>query len=80
MADANKKIATAKVGPYPRPMPHGMFDPMPKVTVTYEDGTVEELFEFYPDEISFKSSEFAGLTRQEALDLRHKKDKRYLQS
>ncbi len=75
-----KKIVSAKIGPMPRPMPHGMFDPMPKVTVTYDDGSEETLFEFYPDEISFGESQFVGLTRDEALQLRHNTDVRFLQS
>lgn len=74
------KIKSAIVGPMPRPMPHGMFDPMPKVTVTYEDDTTEVLFDFYPDEISFSGSEFVGLNRDQALQLRHKKDVAFLQS
>lgn len=61
-------------------MPQGMFDPMPTVKVDYDDGTEETLFEFYPDEISFSESEFAGLTRESALELRHKKDVTYIQS
>ena len=39
-------------------MPKGLFDPMPKVIATFDDGRVEELFEFYPDEISFNHAEF----------------------
>jgi hypothetical protein len=61
-------------------MPQGMFDPMPKVEVTYEDGSTEVLFEFYPDELSFSESEFIGKTRDEALALRHNKDVAYLRS
>lgn len=61
-------------------MPEGMFDPMPKVTATFDDGSTEDLFSFYPDEISFSSAEFIGLTRSQALDLRHNKDVDYLQS
>lgn len=76
----NKVIKEATVGPMPRPMPEGMFDPMPGVSVTYQDDTSENLFSFYPDEISFSEREFIGLTKTEALDLRHKKDKNYLQS
>ena len=64
----------------PRPMPQGMFDPMPQVKVTYDDGTEETLFEFYPDEISFGESQFVGLTRDEALEVRHKTDVAYIQS
>lgn len=64
----------------PRPMPEGMFDPMPEVRVVFEDGTEKTLFEFYPDEISFVPSEFVGLTEQEAHELRHKKDVAFLRS
>ena len=65
----------------PRPIEDGMagaFDPMPKVTVTFADGEVKELFSFYPDEISFTESEFIGLTEAEAHELRHRKDVAYL--
>jgi hypothetical protein len=60
--------------------PKSFFDPMPKVIVTLEDGTTKELFEYYPDEISFTESEFIGLTEDEARHLKFVKDKRYLQS
>jgi hypothetical protein len=75
-----KKITSCKIGPYPRPMPEGMFDPMPSVNVTYDDGTTQHLFDFYPDELSFSERDFIGLTEAEALALRHKKDVAYLQS
>lgn len=61
-------------------MPVGMFDPLPRVIATYEDATKEELFAFYPDEISFTEQEFVGLTKEEAMALRTKKDKEHLQS
>ena len=61
-------------------MPKGWFDPMPKVIATFEDGTMKELFEFYPDEISFSAKEFIGLTEEDARHLKFKKDKNYLQS
>lgn len=80
MSEPKQKIKSAVVGPMPRPMPVGMFDPEPKVTVTYEDNSTEALFSFYPDEIRFSADEFTGLTRDEALALRQKKDKQYLQS
>jgi len=69
-------IIKATIGP----MPQGLFDPMPQVTVTYSDGNTETLFSFYPDEISFSPSEFVGLTRDQALELRHRKDVAWLQS
>lgn len=62
------------------PMPNGITDPMPKVHVTFDDGTDKDLFEYYPDEISFSEREFIGLTETAAYDLRHKKDVAYLRS
>ena len=61
-------------------MPQSFFDPMPQVFVTTEDGLEQFLFEYYPDEISFQSNEFIGLTMAEARTLKFKKDKNYLQS
>ena len=58
--------------------PKSLFDPMPQVWVTYEDGEEEMLFDYYPDEISFSPGEFVGLTRDQAISLRHKKDVEYL--
>ena len=74
------KITEAEITPMPRPMPEGMFDPMPQVIATFEDGSTETLFSFYPDEISFRAEEFIGLTREEAHALRHGKDVAYLRS
>jgi hypothetical protein len=73
-------IKKARITKQPRPMPEGMLDPMPKVFVTLEDGKEEFLFEYYPDEISFKESDFIGLTIQEAFELKIKKDVEYLKS
>lgn len=50
------------------------------VHVTYEDGSMEEVVKFYPDELSFSGREFIGLTRDEAKDLFFKKDVEYLRS
>ena len=74
------KITSTIITPMPRPMPQGMFDPMPEVVATFEDGSSKTLFSFYPDELSFRASEFIGLTEAEALSLRHRKDVAYLQS
>ena len=74
------KIITTEITAIPRPMPAGMFDPMPKVIATFDDGSVEEVFEYYPDEISFTVQEFKGLTLAEAKHLKFKKDKEFLQS
>lgn len=70
------KITSAKI----TAMPRSLFDPMPEVVATFEDGSVKTLFSYYPDEISFYPSEFVGLTEQEAHGLFHKKDVAYLRS
>ena len=74
------KITSVSIIPMPRPMPHGMFDPMPEVVATFEDGSTKSLFSFYPDEISFRASEFIGLTEAEARSLLHRKDVSFLKS
>jgi len=78
--DENPVIESVDIGPYPRPMQEGLFDEMPTVSATFSDGTEEELFSFYPDEIDFSEEEMIGLTRREAFELRRKKDADYLQS
>ncbi len=71
------KIVSCEIGPYPK----GIMDfEMPKVTVTFGNGERKVLFSFYPDELSFSTGEFIGLTEQEAHSLRHKKDVAYLRS
>ena len=70
------KITACTIGPYPKEL----FDPMPKVTVTFADGSKKELFSFYPDELHFAESEFIGLTVTEAYALRQRKDVAYLRS
>lgn len=70
------KIVSAEI----TAMPKDFFDPMPKVRATFSDGQVKELFEFYPDEISFTAEEFVGLTEEEARHLKFTKDKNYLRS
>jgi hypothetical protein len=59
-------------------MPEGMFDPLPEVIATFEDGSSKSLFTFYPDEISFQESEFVGLTEEEAHRLFQQKDTDHL--
>jgi hypothetical protein len=70
------KIVSARI----TEMPKGLFDSMPKVFVTFENGQEEFLYEFYPEEIMFKENEFVGLTREEAISLKTKKDLAYLRS
>jgi len=57
-----------------------MFDPMPEVVATFEDGTKKSLFSFYPDEVSFRESEFVGLTEEDAHTLFQQKDRPYLRA
>ncbi len=74
------KITTAIITTMPRPMPLGMLDPMPEVVATFDDGSRKTLFAFYPDEVSFRESEFIGLTEEEAHSLFQQKDTAYLRS
>ena len=74
------KITSAFITPMPRPMPDGMFDPMPEVVATFDDGSSKTLFSFFPDEVSFRESEFVGLTEEEAHSLFQQKDTTYLRS
>jgi len=60
--------------------PKSLFDPMPQVWVTMENGQEEFLFDYYPDEISFTPNEFVGLTIEECRHLKFVKDKKYLTS
>ena len=73
-------IVKCEIGPYPRPMPEGMFDPMPEVRVFFDNGDEKILFDFFPDEISFNENEFIGLTEEAAIRLRTEKDIKFLQS
>jgi hypothetical protein len=73
-------IVSCSIGPYPRPMPEGMLDSMPKVRVKFNSGEEKILFEFYPDEITFSESEFTGLTEESAQRLKFERDMKYIQS
>ncbi len=70
------KIKSARI----TKMPKDLFDPMPQVFVTFENGEEDYLFEYYPDEISFNVEEFIGLTKDEAKDLKRQKDYKFLTS
>ena len=61
-------------------MPKDIFDKMPEVTATFDDGSKVVLFSYYPDELSFTEQEFIGLTEEEACHLKVMKDFKYLQS
>ena len=74
------KITDAFITPMPRPMPEGMFDPMPEVIATFEDGSSKPCSRSIPDEVSFRASEFVGLTEEEAHSLFQQKDTSYLRS
>jgi len=73
-------IVACTISEYPRPMPSGINDKMPSVKVRFDNGEEKILFEFYPDEITFDSKEFLGITEKAAIDLKFEKDKQYLQS
>lgn len=70
------KIISARI----TAMPRSFTDPMPQVFVTTADGNEQLLFEYYPDEISFTTSEFVGLSVTDARDLKRRKDVAYLRS
>lgn len=70
------KIKSARI----TKLPTSLFDPMPEVFVTMENGEELPLFSFYPDEIFFRPNEFVGLTIEEARSLKGKKDMAYLNS
>ena len=76
MRNQINKIVMAQI----TPLPKKFGDPMPRVIATFDDDTTKELFEYYPDEISFTSEEFIGLTEVQAYQLKFNKDKKYLQS
>jgi hypothetical protein len=73
-------IIKCSISTYPRQIPEGMFDPMPKVNVRLSNGEERTLFKFFPDEISFNESEFIGLTEESAYRLKFEKDKKFIQS
>jgi hypothetical protein len=73
-------ITHARIAQMPRPTPEGMLDPMPEVVVRVDGGEERTLFSYYPDELSFRAAEFVGLTVDEALALRHRRDVAYLRS
>ena len=70
------KVTSARI----TAMPQDLFDPMPQVWVTMENGNEQYLFDYYPDEISFRPEEFVGLTIDECRALKGKKDRAYLTS
>lgn len=53
---------------------------MPPVLATFDDGARKELFDFFPDEITFGEGELVGLTEAEARALPQAKDVAYLRS
>ena len=49
-----------------------------EVDVMYNDGSVEMIFRYYPDELTFNEREFIGLTKEEAQELFRLRDMAYL--
>ena len=70
-----KKIKSARI----TALPQSFTDDMPQVWVILEGEENETyLFEYYPDEISFSSSEFIGLTISAANELKRSKIAAYI--
>lgn len=46
MNSSEPTIKKCYIGPYPRPMPEGMKDELPKVKVQLDNGKEKTLFEF----------------------------------
>lgn len=61
-------------------LPRQLGDPLPEVWVTREDGTETKVFAFYPDELTFASNDFVGLTLDECRLLKFGRDRAFLQS
>jgi hypothetical protein len=70
------KIVKAQI----TPLPQSLSDPLPEVWITLEYGGEEKLFDYYPDEISFRADEFIGLTVAAARRIKIEKDSAYLRS
>jgi hypothetical protein len=70
------KIIQARI----TPLPQCLADPLPEVWITLENSSEEKLFDYYPDEISFRADEFLGLTIPEAHALKSQKDRDFLRS
>lgn len=70
------KIISVKIGPFPM----YLFDSNPKVHAFFDDGLDEVLFDYYFDEISFTEKELIGLTKEQAIQLKFKKDLSYLRN
>ena len=51
-----------------------------RVLASFEDGVMFPAFDYYDDEISFSENELVGLTLEQALELKFKKDIDYLRS
>lgn len=50
------------------------------IMAKFSDGTSGEVFEFYPDEISFDETELIGKTVAQAKEIKYQKDLAYLRS
>lgn len=72
----NMRVISARI----TPMPKDIFDKIPEVYVTIQNGVEHYLWNYYPDEISFTPREFIGLTLSDAEGLKYKKDIEYLRS
>lgn len=73
------KITACIIGPGASAALFNMSEPK-AATVTFEDGSTTELFEFYSDEIRFTADEIVGLTADEARALHRDRDIAWLRS
>lgn len=51
-----------------------------EVDVMYDNGLIETVLRYYPDELSFTERDFLGLTKDEAMELYRRMDIAYLRS
>ena len=65
-----RKVVSAEITSEPGALPGGVFDQVPRVMATLDDGRHVELFSFYAHERSFAPEVFVGLTVDQARRLK----------
>jgi hypothetical protein len=75
-----RTIVSVEITKGPGPLPHGVFEPAPRVIATLENGQTVELFSYYANERSFVASEFIGLTLAQGRRLKFTKPRPYVTS
>ena len=51
-----------------------------EMQVRLNGGEWKRIFEYYPNELTFSTSEFIGKTEEECYEIRHNRDVAYIQS